>query len=562
MKTKFQESLVVALFILAFAGPGFCDYISNIQLSPASPACLAFGQTVNITFNYSVSEAGGTLIFVRPFSSSSLTPNYSAHASPNYPAGTGTGTGDFSITSGDVIVDHLRFQLLNSDQNKVLLEFFIPVEYHFSSHVIDNINITPNSPASFVVGQNVDITFNYTTNHPGGVRIFARPITAGATTPEFSAHGSPLYPTGSGSGTGYFSVTSGNAIIDHIRFQMYNDDQSQLLLEFFLPVDFRYAAHAINNIVISPGSPDCMLFDEHINVTFDYRTSQPGGVRIFLLPFTDGTPTKHFAVSPSPLYPPGNGSGNGFITVTSDNIIIDRLRFKITNADQSQDLLEFFIPVYYPYSLHRISNIVLKPTAPAYLTSGHDVEIKFDYLANQPGGVRIFARPYTAASLTPNYGAHGSPLYSSGSGNGDGYFNISNLSVLVDHLRFQMYNESQSQLLLEFFLPALYYYGNQNVTGLAGRDLAEPQSFALSQNYPNPFNPSTTIDFNIPHDSFVSLKIFDTAGGEVTTLISKKLQAGNHHCLWNAAGLPNGIYFYRLQVENQIVATKKLTLLK
>ena len=562
MKTKFQESLMVAVFILVFAGQGFCDYISNIQLSPASPACLTFGQKVTITFNYSASETGGTLIFVRPFSSGSLTPDYAAHPSPYYPAGTGTGSGDFTIMSGDVIVDQLRFQLKNSDQSKILLEFFIPVEYHFSSHAIDNIQITPNSPASLVFGQNVNITFNYSTNYPGGVRIFARPITAGAATPGYGAHGSPLYPTGSGSGTGFFNIGSGNAVVDHIRFEMYNDNQSQLLLEFFLPVNFRFAAHAINNIAITPGSPHCMLFHELVNVTFNYTTPEPGGVRIFLLPFTNGVPSKNYAVSGSPLYPVGTGNGSGDFQITAENIIVDQLRFKMTNADQSQQLLEFFVPVYYPYSPHKITNIELKPTAPAYLTSEHNVEIKFNYLANEPGGVRIFARPFSAGSLTPNYGAHGSPLYPSGSGNGDGFFNISNLNILVDKIRFQMKNDNQSQLLLEFFLSALFYYGNQNPTGLENNEPAVLEAFTLNQNYPNPFNPSTTIDFSIPHDSFVSLEVFDMAGREVAELVFKGLPAGNHHRQWNAAGMPSGIYIYRLQVDNQTVAMKKLTLLK
>ena len=561
MRTKLGNLAAAIVFLMALTVPGLCDYISNIQMSPASPACLIFNQKVSLTFDYSVSEAAGTVIFIRPFSAGSLTPNYSAHPSPIYPAGTGTGTGYFSITAGDAIVDHLRFQVLSSDQSRILLEFYVPVKYHFSSHSIYDIQLTPKPPALLVFGQNVNITFNYTTNQPGGVRIFARPMSGGATTPNYGAHGSPLHPTGSGSGSGYFSITSGNANIDHIRFQMYNESQSQLLLEYFLPVDFHYAAHAINNILITPGSPHCMLFGENVNITFDYSTSEPGGVRIFVRPFTGSTATPGYGAHGSVVYPTGNGNGTGWFNIGSGNAIVDQLQFKMTNADQSQELLKFFVPVLYPYSSHKITNITFKPTAPAYLTSGHNVNIKFNYLANQPGGVRIFARPFSLGTATPGYGAHGSPLYPTGSGSGDGFFNISNMTVLVDQTRFQMLNDDQSQLLLEFFLPSLFFYGNQVPTGLSGIHKAEPGSYALFQNYPNPFNPSTTIEFTLSKEEYVALKIYNLNGELVAVPLEKPLPAGMHRVNWNASGLASGVYLYQLVTEH-FVQSKKLILMR
>jgi hypothetical protein len=85
--------------------------------------------------------------------------------------------------------------------------------------------------------------------------------------------------------------------------------------------------------------------------------------------------------------------------------------------------------------------------------------------------------------------------------------------------------------------------------------------FSLFQNYPNPFNPSTTISFSLPFESFVSLKIFDVLGREITTLFGEELSAGNHSKIWNTANLPSGIYFSRLQAET-FIETKKLVLLK
>ena len=86
-------------------------------------------------------------------------------------------------------------------------------------------------------------------------------------------------------------------------------------------------------------------------------------------------------------------------------------------------------------------------------------------------------------------------------------------------------------------------------------------SYSLNQNYPNPFNPSTTISFNLPLRSFVSLKVFDLIGREVATIVSEELQSGKYSRQWNALDLPSGIYFYRLQA-GAFVETRKLILLK
>jgi len=88
-----------------------------------------------------------------------------------------------------------------------------------------------------------------------------------------------------------------------------------------------------------------------------------------------------------------------------------------------------------------------------------------------------------------------------------------------------------------------------------------PNVFTMSQNFPNPFNPSTTISFSLPSESFVSMKVFDILGREVSTLVSEKMPAGSYTKQWNASNLGSGIYFYRLQAGS-FTETKKLVLLK
>ena len=100
--------------------------------------------------------------------------------------------------------------------------------------------------------------------------------------------------------------------------------------------------------------------------------------------------------------------------------------------------------------------------------------------------------------------------------------------------------------------PTLFSVGNINTL---------PTTFKLLQNFPNPFNPSTTIFFSLPLRSFVSLKVFDLIGKEVTTIVSEQLSAGNYSRKWNAEGLRSGVYFYQLQAGS-FTETKKLILLK
>ncbi|HUX61859.1 MAG TPA: T9SS type A sorting domain-containing protein [Ignavibacteriaceae bacterium] len=86
-------------------------------------------------------------------------------------------------------------------------------------------------------------------------------------------------------------------------------------------------------------------------------------------------------------------------------------------------------------------------------------------------------------------------------------------------------------------------------------------SYKLNQNYPNPFNPTTTITFQIPKSSFVTLKVYDVLGREVSTLMNEQKSPGTYSVNFNASNLSSGVYFYRMKVGS-FVETKKLVLLK
>ena len=94
-----------------------------------------------------------------------------------------------------------------------------------------------------------------------------------------------------------------------------------------------------------------------------------------------------------------------------------------------------------------------------------------------------------------------------------------------------------------------------------------PDDWALSQNFPNPFNMSTSFRFSMPEPGNVRLTIFNINGEIVRTIINQRHPAGFHTIEWNGRDnkgntVGSGVYFYKLEIENKFVSTKKMILLK
>jgi hypothetical protein len=105
------------------------------------------------------------------------------------------------------------------------------------------------------------------------------------------------------------------------------------------------------------------------------------------------------------------------------------------------------------------------------------------------------------------------------------------------------------------FSSRLLRYSYGSTTGVAADQLAVA-GYQLAQNYPNPFwsgaasrHPATTIRFTLPQPEQVTLKVFNALGQEVKTLIHARLEAGAHSVMFDATGLPSGVYFYQLRAS-------------
>jgi predicted outer membrane repeat protein len=213
--------------------------IGNIVMYPSSPAELLDGERVIVEFTYVTEEPDGVRIYAIPYTKGRITPGAEVPQSKLY-FGKGEGSVYFTVNSQDVRVDQVNMQMTNWDGSKVLLERFVDVRYLFYAHSITNIVLSPPSPATLPPEGDIDITFDYATTEPKGVRIWARPFTNGSLTPGYWAHGSIVYPVGHGSGTGWFTIPYGNVAVDQIRFQMYDPCETVLLLELFIPVEYRF----------------------------------------------------------------------------------------------------------------------------------------------------------------------------------------------------------------------------------------------------------------------------------------------------------------------------------
>ena len=127
--------------------------------------------------------------------------------------------------------------------------------------------------------------------------------------------------------------------------------------------------------------------------------------------------------------------------------------------------------------------------------------------------------------------------------------------------KYSFVDKTASGTALKYRLKQIDNDGQFQYSKVVEVSLEQPVDYSLSQNFPNPFNPSTEISYSIPKSNNVELKVYNSIGKEVATLVNGMQEAGNHKVQFNSSNLSSGIYFYRLTSGN-FTQIKKMILIK
>jgi len=119
---------------------------------------------------------------------------------------------------------------------------------------------------------------------------------------------------------------------------------------------------------------------------------------------------------------------------------------------------------------------------------------------------------------------------------------------------------SDAQIIIDFLQNGMQM-NKMNYIANLGDEGNLPDTYTLSQNYPNPFNPTTTINFALPENANVTLKVYDIIGRQVAELVNGEVEAGYHQVVFDATKLSSGIYFYRLTTD-KFTQINKMILMK
>jgi hypothetical protein len=327
--------------------------LRNITVTPEGPERMAFGQQVNIDFIYETTQVGGIRVSAVPITNGIQTPNSTHSPFVLLSGSSGWGNHWFSVTSGDVDIEAIRFVMWDASLTTPLHSFDLPCDYHFGSTAIQNIVLSPPSPASMIHGDRVYIDFDYVTDHPMDVKVYAIPQTNGVNSPNHSVNPPVALPPNYGSGQNRFTITSELCDVDEIWFVMRDFFDHQILIdEFRLPVYYHYSPHQIQDVVLTPPAPAILSHDEMVELVITYTNNNPDRGYLYTHPFTGPNPTPN-------LYGPYRtyaGVGSHVVTqgfqITTGDVLVDRLRFQMRNLDEDELWLSYFTDTWLYFGSH------------------------------------------------------------------------------------------------------------------------------------------------------------------------------------------------------------------
>jgi hypothetical protein len=436
--------------------------VTNVVFSPASPATIALNSRVNITFSYTQNTTTGVRIYSEPLYNGATIAGAGTNPSPLYTTASGTGTGFFQI-SNPATVNQVRFRIYASNNTTLLYEKTVAVNYTIVSYNLSNIVFSPASPATIATNSRVNISLNYIQSTTTGVRIYCEPLFNGSLISGAGVNPSPLYTTPTGTASCFFQSSS-PATVNQVRFRIYASDNTTLLYEKIVAVNYTIVNYNLSNIVFSPASPATIATNSRVNITLNYVQTTTTGVRIYCEPLNNGSLISGAGVNPSPLYTTATGTANCFFQ-SSSPATVDQVRFRIYASDNTTLLYEKIVAVNYTIVNYDLSGIVFTPASPATIAINNRINISLNYIQTTTTGVRIYCEPLNNGSLISGAGVNPSPLYTTPTGTASCFFQSSSPAT-VNQVRFRIYASDNTTLLFEKIVAVNYTIVRYNLSDI------------------------------------------------------------------------------------------------
>ncbi len=255
------------------------------------------------------------------------------------------------------------------------------------------------------------------------------------------------------------------------------------------------AANIVSAIAMLPRSPNVILVNQKISITFHYDTTAVSGVIVTAAPFTGSAVTASATTCKTAVLPVGKGTGTCAISVGAGPVNVSGILFRMWDSLQKTILFQALVPVSYQVgnAANLVSSLIFTPATPNDVAIGKGVGIKYTYRTDQAAGVTIFVVPYTGTAVTPNAFTCAATIHPMGSGIGSCRFSVASGAVNVTSVHVQMWDAPHTKMLVEEVLPVMYHFRS-------GATLLAPVSVPQS---PNIFRLGNTITVHFDYQTSV-----------------------------------------------------------
>ena len=355
------------------------------------------------------------------------------------------------------------------------------------------------SPSYLPHDEPVTVTIDCKVDSLAGAHIHVAPFSGGQMTPSSVTGPSPLVPEGQSTVTRTFVITSGNHTVDQVRIWMTNAQDTVVLLEFFLPVEYIYGPYGMFNIQFQKSDYSVLARGENLFMDFDYGSPGPDNVIVFVSPYFDGNPVTGYSSGGGKGGSPSGSASLRFNFPTPPKDI-NQVQFRMTNADQSVILLDFLLPAHYFWRAVGISNYSFSRPSPSAVHYSELLEMTFDYhtLLGGGGDMLVWAEPYFNGSLAAGGFAQTRPVVPTGTGSDTRRFGSTG-TTFVNQVRLLATTPDQSVTFIDILIPVDYEF-RPNVVFSVTTEPASPMRLD--------FDEMVDVHFDYHKDAANDVKIF------------------------------------------------------